>query len=77
MTTQTEATMTGNEAKAKAVKYAQMAAGWTAQGLNDEHVRNASVLAAISQAFAAIAQIEATEDQTKAISFASNGSRAY
>lgn len=77
MTTQTETTMTGAEAYAKAVEYANMAAGWTAQGLDDKHARNATALAAISQAFAAIAQIGATEEQTTAIIRASNGSRAY
>lgn len=77
MTTPTEITMTAAEAKAKAVEYANMAAAWTAQGLDDKHARNATTLAAISQAFAAIAQVEATEEQAKAIYRANNGSRAY
>ncbi|TPM76459.1 hypothetical protein FKO01_63795 [Mesorhizobium sp. B2-3-3] len=77
MTTQTEITMTGAEAYAKAVEYASMAAGWTAQGIDDKHARNATTLAAISQAFSAIAQLAATEEQTQAIYRANNGSRAY
>lgn len=78
MTTQTETTtMTGPEAYAEAVEYANQAAHWADQGLDERNARKARAFAAISQAFAAIAQAAATEEQTKAIYRANNGSRAY
>lgn len=62
MTTQSETTtMTGPEAYAKAVEYAQQAVDKVDHyGLTAQIGHDVQALAAISQAFAAIAQAEAT-----------------
>ncbi|MFD9603296.1 hypothetical protein [Streptomyces sp. NPDC059970] len=61
MTTQTEtATMTGPEAYAKAVEYAERADAMTANIMNPPTAAAIQALAALSTAYASIAQAEAT-----------------